>query len=373
MADEADNALQLDPSDDSLRQEFEKKESTFPGVGIDLLGFETTEIAEKLGNAIGGYLTLFGKFLNLKRLARVIVAHDFRGALASLDRGVETSEVLTPTHDEIAVGIAMTPAVVVNGEPASVMVLSASNIIVLAHSENLEVQEHFHRILHVLAHECGHVHDLDVQARAFPNALLKTKLSYKDGMLFRVASACWDEYIASRLSAFMGTDLTITELEDTFCAVLERAKADADKAIRQYRMHRDVPRVTQEVTEGYKRVLVYASYLIGHVDGLEGTLEELAPKAIQVLERTSYFKPSFQKLVTDLRAMHTTYGHWETIAVFEPIEQLAEELFEVGGLKIQSKGEGAYITIPFTSETMPSLHERLDFAKARLEQGPSSD
>jgi hypothetical protein len=366
MTVEEENPLQPESPEDALNREFEQQESTFPGVGIDLCGFESKELAQDVGNAVGCYLSSFGKLFNLKRLSRVIVAYDYNGALAGIDRGIETSEVLTPTQDEIAVGIAMTPAIIVNGELASVMVLNAAHLIVLAYPEKPELKEHCYRMAHVLAHECGHVHDLDVQARAFPNVLFKIKLPYKDEILFRVATACWGEYIASRLGAFMGSDLTIRELEDTFCAVLERAKADADKAIRQYRMHGDVSRVAREVTEGYKRLLVYASYLLGHLAGLEGALEELAPKAVQLVERTSYFEPLFRSLQEDLRAMHSTYGYWETIAVFEPLKQLAEKLFEAGGLQIQSKGEGAYITIPFTPDTTPSFQEMLEFRQSKM-------
>jgi hypothetical protein len=238
-------------------------------------------------------------------------------------------------------------------------------MIVLAHPENPEVEEHRQRMIHTLAHECAHVHNLEAQARAFPDALLRMKLSYKDGVLYRIAAGCWDEYIASRLSAFMGQEFTTRDLEDTFCAALERAKPLADASIRQYRMHGEVPRVTREVAEDYRCVLVYASYLLGHLDGLGCAIEESAPKAFNLVEHTSYFKPFLVGLHAELRTMYGSYGHWETVEVLEPLKRLANELLRVGGLEIQMRDNGPYIVLPFTPETMPSFQELLEFNRSK--------
>jgi len=243
--------------------------------------------------------------------------------------------------------------------------LNAYYMIVLAHPENPELEEIRQRMIHILAHECAYVHDLEAQARAYPDALLRMKLGYKDGMLFRVGAGCWDEYIASRLSAFMGQGFTTRDFEDTFCTSLERAKPHADASIRQYRLHGELPRVTREVVEDYRRVLVYASYLMGHLDGLGCTIEESAPRAFNLVERTSYFKPFFVGLLAKLRAMYGNYGQWETINVFEPLKHLADELLRVGGLHIQTRDNGPYIELPFTSETMPSHQELLEYNQSR--------
>jgi hypothetical protein len=103
---------------------------------------------------------------------------------------------LKATNDEIAVSIAMVPAVMHEGEPRSVMVLNAAFIGVLGETETPENEAARRETIYILAHECGHVHDLAMQTTAFPDAMLKMRLPYRDGILLGIAMACWDEYIA---------------------------------------------------------------------------------------------------------------------------------------------------------------------------------
>ncbi len=95
--------------------------------------------------------------------------------------------------------------------------------------------------------------------------------------------------MACRLSAFIARESALRPLQETFCTALERARDCANAAIRQYRMHADVSGVTKEVSEIYKRVMVYAAYMLGHIDGIEGEVAALVPKAMDALERHPCF------------------------------------------------------------------------------------
>lgn len=158
-------ASPLDRSEDeeAFLAEFKQRPSTFPDIGIDLRGYESEEFARSVGNEVLAFLTLFGKILNLERLHRVVVAYDYAETLASLDRGVETGLALTPTKDNFAEGIAMTPAILIEGEPRSVMVLNAFHMAALAYPDDPKCAEYRDRMIHTLAHESGHVHDLGIQ------------------------------------------------------------------------------------------------------------------------------------------------------------------------------------------------------------------
>ena len=342
--------------------EFARRPSTLPPVGVELRCFATEELAKSVGAKVEGWLYQLGKLLNLKRLMRVIVAYDYEQTLAGIDRGAAVSRPLSATNNGIAVGIAMTPAVLHEGEPRSVMVLNASYVTVLSQPESPENTEARDVVLYTLAHESAHVHDLEMQASCFPGTILRERLSFRDGILYAIASGCWEEYIACRLSAFMGKQVTLRGFEDTFCNALERAKSRADGAIRQYRMHADVRRVTLEVAEEYESVMVYASYLLGHIDGIEKAVEELSPQVTRTIEMHAYFMPFFAKLHAELRAMHDFYGHWQGLEVFEPLKQLACDLLKIGGIEIQPRPDGtAHVAIPYTPETMPSLTEQIAF------------
>jgi hypothetical protein len=159
-------------------EEFERRPSTMPNIGAHLTGFSTRDFKEKVGAGVLGCLYNFGKVLNLKRLFKIIVVYDYRAALAGLDRGVETSRRLTATENGIAVGIAMTPAILHQGEPRSVLVLNAAYMTALADFEDASTVDLRDVALYTLAHECGHVHDLDAQATSLPNVVFNRRLGY---------------------------------------------------------------------------------------------------------------------------------------------------------------------------------------------------
>ena len=345
--------------------DFARIPSTLPPIGVNLTGFPTEEQAKSVGEAVNGWLYTFGKILNLERLKQVIVAYDYNGTLAGIDRGATVSRPLVATNDGVALGIAMTPTVLVEGEPKSIMVLNAAYMAIFALDDRPEHDPIRDQMIYTLAHECGHVHDLDVRASCLPDIILKKQLHFRDVVLFTIASGCWDEYIACRLSAFVGKEAALRPLEDTFCSALERAKGRADAAIRQYRMHADVGRLTNEVSEEYKRVMVYASYMLGHIDGMEAAVADLAPKAMDAIERHPYFKPFFSKLHEELRVMHNTYGNWKDLDVYEPLKQLADELLRARGIEIQARRDGtAHVNVPFSRETTPTIEEQMAFFSA---------
>jgi hypothetical protein len=365
---------QLDPSNDvdsEAMGEFRRRPSTMPPIGVDLSGYATEEFARSVGEVISGWLHLFGKILNLKRLNQVVVSYNYNEALAAVDQGVPVSGPLKPTNDEIAVGIAMTPTVLRNGEAMSVMVLNAAYMEILVAAETPENAALREQMTYTLAHECGHIHDLDVRATSMPDIILKQRLSFRDGILFGIASGCWDEYMACRLSAFIARESVLGPLEETFCSALERARDRANAAIRQYRMHADVSGITKEVSEIYRRVMVYAAYMLGHIDGIEGEVAALVPKAMDALEQQPYFKPFFSRLCDELRAMHSTYGQWKGLEIYDRLKQLADELLKAGGIDIQARADdGAYVHIPFSADTMPTLEEQMAFLAAKNSDGP---
>lgn len=116
MGHPEESNLESSGADEKAAEEFARLPTTTPAIGLDLYGFATTEEANALGEAISSWLYMLGKFLNLKRLLQVIVAYDYREKLAGLDRGTTTSKPLTATNDAIAVGIAMTPTVLREGD-----------------------------------------------------------------------------------------------------------------------------------------------------------------------------------------------------------------------------------------------------------------
>lgn len=343
-------------------EEAKDRPSTFVNIRVSVSGqFKSEEQAQQLWETVYAWLYLIGKVLDLSGLSKVIVTGDYNEALAELDRGFKTENVLVPTGDDVAVGVAMTPMILEDGILKSVMVLNTAHVIALLFPDNQEFKPHFTRMVYTLAHEGGHAHDHAIQAKCFPDVFLKTKLSQRDSRLFTIAEACWSEYIASRLSAFLSGDITTEDYESTFCQRVAALVPSSRVAITQYRMHHDVTRVLDEVSLLAKHAVVYGSYLMGQLDGLGITVEEGAPKAYEAVMGTPLFQPYFTRLRWHLQTLHASYGTWTTLDVHSPMKQLVSELLVALGLELTESAEGLYCNIPFTSETMPSLSEELAF------------
>ena len=103
--------------------------------------------------------------------------------------------------------------------------------------------------------------------------ILREHLSFRDGILDEIASGCWEEYIACRLSAFMGKE----------------------------------------------------------------AVEEIVPRAINRIDSQSYFKRFFARLHDELRALRGSYGSWQSLEVFEPLKTLADDLLKIGGIDIRPR------------------------------------
>src|SRR5581483_8428895 len=102
-------------------------------------------------------------------------------------------------------------------------------------------------------------------------------------------------------------------------------------------------------------------------DGLNQTVEDLAPKAIEALERHSFFKTTFSRLHSELKAMHATYGEWKGLEIFDPLKELADELLKYVGIEVQNRPEGkGYVNVPFKPDTMPTADEQQAFWMERL-------
>lgn len=362
----------IEPADneEASYEEFMRRPSTAPDVGVDLRGFATKEQAEVVGAQVNGFVQMCGRFLDLRRLKQVIVAWNYDETLAGLERGTSVNRPLKATRDALGVGIAMAPAILDEGEARSVMVFNALHMSVFAEPDGPGLEELKNEMIYTIVHECAHVHDLEMREKCLPGVVLKLRLGPRDGLLYGLIDPCWDEYIACRLSAPFAKESTLRGYEEVFCKSLAGARAKADAAIRQYRMHRDMERLLDEGAGTYRRLLTYGAYLIGHVDGLARELNDAAPEATKIIDQNNWFMPFFERLKAELQAMQSNYGAWEGMAVYEPLKQLAYELLRENGIDIQARPDGgAYISVPFRDGTIPSLAEQADFRIAREGDG----
>ena len=176
----------------------------------------------------------------------------------------------------------------------------------------------------------------------------------RDAVLFEIAQVCWEEYIASFKSAIYAPVNQTAHFEETFCSSLVGLRERGNTYVRQFRRDADVTKLIRGLSGNYGNALRYGAYLLGHVDGLEKTLEEAAPRARATVQSLSWFSPLFERFSANLNTMYRGYGSWAGLEVFEPLKGTVHDVLKVAGIEFQSRPGGEYyLNVPFTPETMP--------------------
>lgn len=322
--------------------------STVPSpLPMSLSGFESEEAARAFAGKLQSYLHLIGQHLDLERLDAVSVAYNYPEALANVDRGIEGTATLTATSATYGVGVAMSPSVMRNGVVKAHMVYNAAVL------RGIEADEVDRELLHLIAHECGHVHDLKARDQAFPNVIMQTRyLNLRRNVLGSTATACWDEYAASYFSAPFSADETTNNLAEIFVGAAREARANANDSIKRYRLHGKIPLVVSEVGAEYGNTLKFAAYLLGQLHGLGMTLAD--HKAVSDFITDHWSAKFINRLDIALTTLMDSYGEWSDITEFSTLEAVAEDLLRNGGISItEVSDEEVYVQIPFTPDTMP--------------------
>jgi len=356
--------------DDKPFDEFMQKPTTLPAdLVITLTNFADEQDAHRCANVVRGYLEVFGRLMDLSRLDRVYITFDYAGTLASIDLGTGSDMLLKPTNDEIATGVAMAPSVLREDGWKSVIVVNASYARSLSYeivgSDNVS-KEQLDALraetLHILAHECGHVHDHEMQRKSLPAETYSKKWNPIEHRLKEPAMACWGEYIAEFMGAGFGTKDTLRNYENAFCDRLKAAWPGVTASIRQYRMHGNVDQVISEVGIHIRNIIIYAAYMMGYLSKTKQSLESSVPKVIQAAKDNPEFGSYTKRLHDELHGLQDRYPDFTTLDVFTPLSEVVHDMYKKVGMYFIENADGSLrVEIPHRTDTMPSVAEQVEF------------
>jgi hypothetical protein len=94
------------------------------------------------------------------------------------------------------------------------------------------------------------------------------------------------------------------------CFKLESLLARGEAAKQAFKKHRNVEQTMSELRGVFETLFVRSSYLIGHIDGLEKTLDQEAPKFAADLRKTTWINLLWERYVEILRAMFEKIERW---------------------------------------------------------------
>jgi hypothetical protein len=225
-----------------------------------------------------------------------------------------------------------------NGEHKSHVVLDSALVRPLVDPAN----ESYDFAVHALAHELAHVYDHMLRSKAMPNYYGSQTWDLRDGVLGQFAMAAWDEYAASRLSASWGTPDYCSAYEGSLISMLGSLLARSDAAKRAFAQEGNVERTMTELRNVFETFFVRSSYLIGHIDGLEKTADDEAPKLTAALSETTWLNALWIRYVAILRSLFERMDAWEGVQEYQPLKDLGEELLLRGGLGFVKLPTGGY-------------------------------
>lgn len=335
-------------NDEQMNESDNKKPTTLPVLtNVCVKGFSSEDEARCLGYSILTVMQMAGRSMDLSGVDGVTISTTYHEALHELDRGVEGLRPLSAsTEADGAIGVAMSPAVLRNGQIKTHLLFNANTIFPLTDVEN----EFFQQAVHTVVHECAHAALHTAFDKAFPNVILRERFdTYYESFQAEVIDACWQEYGATLLSADWGTDPTAGYAE-TFVTALLSTDDMANASIRLYRIHGDLDRVLGEVLPLYARLIKWASYLIGTMHGLDLKMEDI-PSVAQALNG-HWFAEYFNKLEAANLVIWEQFGEWSDRSLFDVIGDIALEVLEHGGIiltKIRAD-------IPFRPHNTPNLN-----------------
>jgi hypothetical protein len=174
--------------------------STMPNdLTLTAKGFNDPDVAQQFGRAVLEAVSVFGSFIDLSTLDGITVAIDYDAALAELDRGLDGLRPLSRSNTEMQ-GVAMSPAVMRDGEVRTHLVFDAAMLVPFVHAD--ATAEEKAESVAIIAHECAHVGITARKEAAISDARLGTRIEgFERALTFQIAEICWDEYAACRISA----------------------------------------------------------------------------------------------------------------------------------------------------------------------------
>lgn len=107
-------------------------------------------------------------------------------------------------------------------------------------------------------------------------------------------------------------------------------------------MHGNTTESEAKMRNIYGGFLTRLSYLVGHLHGIEATIEEETPKLHKLIQETKWFTPILERYESNLSALAETHEKWTGIEVFNPLMDTCEAMLNTGGMRYVKLPTGNY-------------------------------
>ena len=195
--------------------------------------------------------------------------------------------------------------------------------------------------LHIVHHEFAHIHDNNKKIDVFKE-LMKTK-SYKgvESIVYPIAETSWSEYIANFISSQSAIDTNYPLfVAKGLIDKIEFTKKDIETALMVYKVNSSREDLIRDSISQVESLIKSASYLIGYLNGMNITLEELDDDLDYRLE-VSYFKDIWEALKHELASIHQVYPHgFINLSIYKNLSFYIEGFYNQMGIVFDEDEKG---------------------------------
>lgn len=154
-----------------------------------------------------------------------------------------------------------------------------------------------------------------------------------DSIIYPLAQLCWSEYIANVISSNSAKNTKYPKLiAQSLMKSLETTNINIRTQLLAYKINKQREDLLQVSIKQIEHLLKQASYLLGYLDGLGLSLEELDYESNYILE-VSYFKDIWEVMKYELNTMREVYPNgFINLNIYKNLSFYIESFFNQMGI-----------------------------------------
>lgn len=316
---------------------------------VELRGWATDDAASArlFGERLLALTYEYSRWLDLSRLSKIVLAYDYRAALAEF-QGDDATPLGVATSNEYGEGAAMSLVSTEGGVLKSILVVHTPLIAsMFEDSDTLEKRT----ALQSFVHELVHVDDQAFLDRTFPGGgCAAIQRDERHGALLLMISPAQAEYSAAERTAMIEPATGFD-----FFDMLEKVMAEAVPEVREQRLRYQLRHIPLETfwpwaQERGRFIFQALGYALGHADGVlksDAASDDL--KAEYRARLTTIEEMELGWLVGATRdAIRPVLEQpqWTGLEVFDPLIEVGERLLKHFGLWTRLEQGMLYVEVP---------------------------
>lgn len=305
-----------------------------------------SETVQPLIDTIQSIVAEIGNALPLHRLDGITIASDYRGALATLDRGYDGARTPETAPGEIGVGFAQTVSVFRSGQWKERIVIDSMIAFALIDAEKDTVEWG----LYALINQLSDVAINETVDRTLPGIWMQPISDPLQSWLYQNIHPAIFGYIGSHFSAGFGDPPDLLKAKrDLFITTIEQMRSSVLAERLQYRFHGDVDRLLAVVMPAIRYTLQFGANLLGHCASTGSEPFDLEGMLAEALDHAG-LKNWFSVYRDQLETLRRRFGRWDSFDEFLLLNVHVERLMWQLGILPWNGPEGIRIEVPLGTD-----------------------